>query len=188
MKSPHVLAFGVFLIAAVALLAVRAAGSSTDAEPPADLAAVGSAAAPDDECPAVPGDYMPKFAYAEGVTREMVAESERLRAEMLAAVAPARPDAARAPTPEQQLADACADWRAQRELHHRRLLGEPEPVFSVPKPTEASCRRYCSLLLACTAQDAADAQRVCQASCARGDFGPGHTVDQAVELGSCENI
>jgi hypothetical protein len=188
MKSPHVIALGGLVIVGVGVLAFRAAGSSSDAEPTTSPSGVGTAAGFGDECPAIPGDYMPKFAYAEGVTREMVAESERLREEMLAAEAPARPVAARAPTPQQQLANACADWRAQRERHHRRLMGEPEPDFSVPKPAEASCRRYCDLLLACTAQDAADAQRVCQASCARGDFGPGHTVDQAVEIGSCENI
>jgi len=190
MRSRWTVLAAVAVLLAIGVATVHA--SFEDETVPEDELAV---AAPADtrpaECPYDIRDFQPVWMYAEGTTREMAAESARLRAELAERAEPltAEEAARQPPSAEQLLANACAAYAAEALDHHRRLLGEPAEE-APPLPDGSDCGRFCSLYTSCggPAPDTVDHDWNCLDECLAGHFGRQYWVQRVSDLRDCRYL
>lgn len=183
------------LVGASVLLVIAVASVHASFEdgtvPEDELAAAEPEGAHPTECPYDLRDFQSVRMYAEGVTREMVAESARLQAELAERAGPltAEEAARQPPSAEQLLANACAAHAAEALGHHRRLLGRP-PEEAPPLPDGSDCGRFCSLYASCggPAPDTVDRDWNCLDECLAGHFGRQYWVQRVADLRDCRYL
>ncbi|MBI5488772.1 MAG: hypothetical protein HY905_15665 [Deltaproteobacteria bacterium] len=177
----------VALVAAVGSFAVLA--TATDDDPPDG----GPVAGTTPEATAARDPYV-NFRvnpmYDCSATPEMIAESQRLRAELDARRATTSDRMAhRPPSFEERLAESRAAVAAERERYRARMAaGFPEVHDDIVPPTSATCSRLCDVLLRCAGETGGTARHDCTNSCRQGLLGTQWRADRVVELNSCEHL
>jgi hypothetical protein len=184
--TPKILT-GIVAALAVASFAVLATATG-DGAPDAPTAA------PPGESPAAPDPYVDfrvNHMVDRGVTPEMLAESERLGAELRAGArtASARSSSIGLPSFEQRLAwSRAAEAAARDEFRSHMAAGLPAPQQPVAPPTAETCTRLCNVLLRCSGQGDPAARRGCDEACRHGDLGGQWRAERIVELDSCDHL
>ena len=177
------------IVAAVAVATFAVLATATGETPPD-----APPAAPPGESPAAPDpfvDFRVNHMVDRGVTPEMLAESERLGADLRARArtASTRSSSMRLPSFEQRLAwSRAAEAAARDEFRARMAAGFPARQQRIDPPTPATCSRLCDVLVHCAGQREPAARRGCDDACRRGDLGGQWRAGRIVELNSCDHL